>query len=1052
MMRLFIVMFIPLLLASCALGGRGTLADLRNVEPELKDATIEDGLEKAMQSYRHFLEQTPETAMTPEALRRLADLKIEQEYGYVQEGAAASETVPVAKVKTAKQKLDKPQPGKPQKDSAVDIKHSSISVAGMGVIAATGKESEKAFEKRIASGEKLLPKEKKLPVAPTKEAAADLENANARQAVTLYKKLLAKYPLYERNDQVYYQLSRAYQELGEVENAMGVMNRFVKIYPKSRYMDEVQFRRAEYYFMRKKFLDAEDAYKSVVTMGTGSSYYELALYKLGWSFYKQELYDEAVEKFIGLLDYKASIGYDFDQQQENTDNNRIEDTFRVVSLSFSNLGGANSVLEFFGRHGKRNYEEKVYSHLAEFYLKKLRYNDAAITYKTFVGLYPFHEVAPHFHMRMIEIYKKGAFGKLVVEQKKAFAKTYALNAEYWRYFDVKKRQDVVGFLKENLKDLANYYHAGYQKTRRDEEKRDNYREALLWYRNFLASFPSEPESPALNYQMADLMLENKDFGDAAAVYEHVAYDYPAHEKSSAAAYAAVYAWRELLKTTPEGKRGEIKQHSIQSSLKFADTFPQHEKVPAVLSVTADELYEMHNYELASKTAHKLIDNFPKGEKELIRAAWLVLGHAALDQAQYAEAENGYSHALKLIAPGDKLHAKVVDNLAAAIYKQGELANQAGNYKTAVQHFLRVGEQAPNSSIRVTAEYDASAALIKLEDWQRAATVLENFRKNFPGNKLQFDVTKKIAFVYRSDGRLEMAAAEYERIEREAKEEDIRRGSLDIAAELYRQSGATEKELSLYKRYVKLFPKPLDQSMDIYYRMAGVYKKLGKDSIYKDVLKRLIKMDASAGRARNERTKYLAAQASLVFTGDAYDKVVAVKLVKPFKKNLKKKKQYMQEAIKAYTKLVDFQVGDVTAAATYYIAEIYYDFSRALATSERPTNLNAEELEQYELALEEQIYPFEEKSIATHKKNLELIQLGVFSTWIDKSIGKLAALVPAAYARKEESTGFIDTIDSYRYVIGQNADKTLTMDGASRSAMVQENGRKVSGQNNKPMVP
>ncbi|MBI5889709.1 MAG: outer membrane protein assembly factor BamD [Nitrosomonadales bacterium] len=1036
MKRLIFALCLPLFVASCALNSRGTLADLHNVEPELKDETVEDGLDKAMQSYRRFLEQTPETAMTPEALRRLADLKIEQEYGYVQEGAKAAPTAAAATV--AKPALDKPQPAAP-----IEAGGAGKKAAKPGRIAAAGKESEKDFEKRVAKGEKLLPKNESALAAPTAEAAADLENANAREAVELYKKLLTRYPLYERNDQVLYQLSRAYQELGEVENAMDVMNRLVKAYPNSHYVDEVQFRRAEYYFTRKKFLDAEEAYKAVVTMGKGSSYYELALYKLGWSLYKQELYEEGVEKFTSLLDYKVSIGYEFEQQHDQTESQRIDDTFRVISLSFSNLGGASSVVEFFGRHGKRSYEEKVYSHLADFYLDKRRYSDAATSYKTFVDLYPFHEVSPQFHMRMIEIYKKGNFGQLVVEQKKEFAKTYALNAEYWRYFDVKKRPDVVGFLKENLKDLANYYHAGYQKTRSADEKRDNYREALLWYRNYLASFPAEPESPALNYQMADLMLENKDFGDAAATYEHIAYDYPAHDKSSAAAYAAVYAWRELLKATPEGKRGEVKQRSIQSSLKFADTFPQHEKVPAVLSVTADELYEMRNYELANGTAHKLIDNFPKADKELIRSAWLVVGHAALDQLRYAEAENGYGHVLELTPPDDKLYAKVLDNLAAAIYKQGEQANQAGDYKMAAQHFLRVGERAPASAIRVTAEYDASAALIKLEDWQHAATVLENFRKNFPGNKLQFDVTKKIAFVYRSDGRLEMAAAEYERIEREAKDEDIRRGSLDIAAELYRQSGAAEQELSLYKRYVKLFPKPLDQVMDITYRMAGVYKKVGNEAVYKDVLKQLIKMDATAGRARNERTRYLAAQASLVFTGDAYDKVVAVKLSKPFKENLKKKKQYMQEAIKAYTRLVDFQVGDVTAAATYYIAEIYYDFSRALAQSERPTNLNAEELEQYELALEEQIFPFEEKAIATHKKNLELIQLGVFSTWIDKSLGKLAALVPAAYARKEESTGFIATIDGYRYVAGQRADKALAADSASPSGMEKEDGGNVA---------
>ncbi len=1026
-MRLLLAIVLPLLLSACV-GGRATLADLRNEEPELKDVEIDDGLEKAMQSYRRFLEQTPESMMTPEALRRLADLKLEQEYGYVQQ-SAESKPSNTAVARVPKPALDKPQTG----GTPIDFGDDGKSVTETGVIAASGAESEKEFEKRITKGEKLATKKDKDIAAPTAEAAADLENANARQAVNLYKKLLIKYPLYERNDQVLYQLSRAYEELGEVEKAMDVMNRFIKAYPNSRYMDEVQFRRAEYFFTRKKFLDAEDAYKSIVTMGKSSSYYELALYKLGWAFYKQELYDEGVDRFFALLDYKVSIGYDFDQEHDKTESKRVEDTFRVISLSFSNLGGAESVTDFFRRYGKRSYEQRVYSHLAEYYLDKRRYNDAATTYKTFIALYPFHEVAPHFHMRMIEIYKKGDFGKLVVEQKKEFAKNYALNAEYWRYFDIKKRADVVGFLKQNLKDLANFYHANYQKTWRDDEKRENYREALLWYRNFLASFPMEPESSALNFQMAELMLENKDFRDAAESYEHTAYDYPAHEKSSAAAYAAVYAWRELLKVTKEGQRGEVIQRSIQSSLKFADTFPQHEKVPAVLSATSDELYEMRNYELASKTAHKLIDNFPKAEKELIRSAWLVVGHAALDQKQYAEAEVGYNHVLELSAPADKLRVKVLDNLAAAIYKQGEQANLAGDFKTAADHFLRVGERAPASSIRVTAEYDASAALIKLEDWRRAATVLENFRKNFPGNTLQFDVTKKIAFVYRSDGRLDDAATEYERIGREAKEDDVRRGSLDIAAELYRQTGAAEKELALYNRYVKLFPRPLDQAMDIYYRMAGVYKKLGKHSQYKSTLKQLIKMDSSAGSARNERTKYLAAQAALVFTGDAYEKVVAVKLVKPFKKNLKKKQQYMKEAIKAYTRLVDFQVADVTAAATYYIAEIYYDFSRALVNSERPKNLSAMELEQYELALEDQIFPFEEKAIATHKKNLELIQLGVFSSWIDRSIGKLALLVPAAYAHNEESTGYIDTIDSFRYESGQATNK-LHIDDKSMAAV------------------
>src|SRR5262245_8252510 len=59
----------------------GTLAELRNVRPDVQEVKIEQGLEQAMQNYRRFLTETPETAMTPEAMRRLADLQLEKQFG-----------------------------------------------------------------------------------------------------------------------------------------------------------------------------------------------------------------------------------------------------------------------------------------------------------------------------------------------------------------------------------------------------------------------------------------------------------------------------------------------------------------------------------------------------------------------------------------------------------------------------------------------------------------------------------------------------------------------------------------------------------------------------------------------------------------------------------------------------------------------------------------------------------------------------------------------------------------------------------------------------------
>src|SRR5438094_6822602 len=59
----------------------GTLAELRNVRPDVQEVKVEQGLDQAMLQYRRFLEDAPENTMTPEAMRRLADLQLEKQFG-----------------------------------------------------------------------------------------------------------------------------------------------------------------------------------------------------------------------------------------------------------------------------------------------------------------------------------------------------------------------------------------------------------------------------------------------------------------------------------------------------------------------------------------------------------------------------------------------------------------------------------------------------------------------------------------------------------------------------------------------------------------------------------------------------------------------------------------------------------------------------------------------------------------------------------------------------------------------------------------------------------
>src|SRR5215831_9422200 len=121
------IVIAPVFMLGCAarpikpVGTAGTLAALRNVRPDVQEVKVEQGLDQAMQQYRRFLEEAPETAMTPEAMRRLADLQIEKQFGIRTGNAKPRE---MAAPKPA-QVLAGSQPGSPNLAAATAPLHES---------------------------------------------------------------------------------------------------------------------------------------------------------------------------------------------------------------------------------------------------------------------------------------------------------------------------------------------------------------------------------------------------------------------------------------------------------------------------------------------------------------------------------------------------------------------------------------------------------------------------------------------------------------------------------------------------------------------------------------------------------------------------------------------------------------------------------------------------------------------------------------------------------------------------------------------------------------
>ncbi len=830
-----------------------------------------------------------------------------------------------------------------------------------------------------------------------------------RETIKLYEDVLENHKDYASRDRVLYQLSRAYEVTDQREKAIKVLDQLVYEYPDSKYYIETQFRRAEILFVDKKYSQAEAAYESVIKRGPESEYYIHSLYKHGWAHFKQVDYDLAIPSFNNVLEELLKTGVEKEQiaQLSRPDQELIDDTLRVTGLSFGYLGGPTEVSGFYNKSGRKPYEILVYERLGEQNLEKRRWSDAANTYREFVETHKFSPKAPHFQIKSIEAYQKGEFPSEVLRAKKQFVVDYSLKSEYWAHNDIEASGDIVVLLKSTITDLAKHYHSVAQKERKP---REYYDEAATWYNAYLESFPQDEKAPEMNFYLAEVLYETKQYKNAVTEYEKTAYGYAKHPKSAESGYAAIIAYNEWLKLEKNSANQTlIKTNLIDSSFRFGENFPEHPEVPKVMTVSAEELYARKDYKRATEASNVIIQKYPNADKKLQLSAWTVAAHSAFDTGNYAASEKAYVQALQRVEAKNDLRDPLKDRLAASVYKQGEASKKEGDLKAAVQHYLRVGKVVPDAEIRATAQYDASAALLELEDWNSAATTLEDFRYRYPKHELQGDVTRKLAVSYDKGGQHLKAAKEYAAIGTDAKDPALQREARLQAADLYSKGGDFVGAEQSLITYIEKHPRPVEPAMEAMHKLVTMYaqRKYLDDKL--NWQEKLIEADAKAGAERSDRTKFLAATATLDLAHPEYEAYSQIFLIHPLKKNLKRKKKQMQIALDAYQAASRYKVEQVTTAATYWTARIYHDFSKALMESDRPPKLSAEELEQYDILLEEQAFPFEEQAIETYELNVTRITDGAYDEWIEKSLAELAILAPAQYVKAERSESLVQNI-------------------------------------------
>ena len=136
------------------------------------------------------------------------------------------------------------------------------------------------------------------------------------------------------------------------------------------------------------------------------------------------------------------------------------------------------------------------------------------------------------------------------------------------------------------------------------------------------------------------------------------------------------------------------------------------------------------------------------------------------------------------------------------------------------------------------------------------------------------------------------------------------------------------------------------------------------------LREIVNADRAAGAAAHRSQQGARRQGDARrLAAPAREEFVRIKLVAPLEEIAGGEAQGDGDRAQGlYSQAADYQVAEVTTAATYESAELYRQLGKDLMSSERPKNLSKDEMEQYDVLLEEQAFPFEEKAIKLHEVN------------------------------------------------------------------------------------
>ena len=783
---------------------------------------------------------------------------------------------------------------------------------------------------------------------------------NYAPAIEQYEAILREDPAFAHTDAVLFNLGMILADDGRPD-AMQYLSRLVKEFPSSPDVQEAWLRMANDRFDARDFAGAIPLFTRAVE-GGDPSFTAMAFYRLGWSQFEEEHFDDAADSFARLIDHynrHAEIARKMDLRQEAEE---------CLVHTLARAGGAAAFTRYFDRVGRRDYEARVLTELASLFRGSSLYAEAAECETLWLARYPDDPTAFSAAERLVDTYRQWNKPDLARAARRAQADRFLPGTAWYRaQKDDNVRAQADDFARSAYRETAAFEHSQAKRSNDPAQWRD----ALSQYEAYLKQWPDANDSPRLHFLASDAAAHLDAY---ATAMRHLG----ASMTSDSLSLVHDAAWQRVVVADTWYRRSQRDAHATTGTdslatlvLKTGDEFTSRFSTDPRC---ADVAWRQGNVALAhgrySEAAARL-ERFGTQYASDKRALTAVVrsGDARYRMDDYESAGATYEKALAMarVAKRDSLAGALETTVPTCYYQAAERvakADTANGERKAAPMFARVARSWPAFKQADLALYRAGLGFAADGKYDEATTAWDELLRTHPKSEYARDSAAQLALVTEKSGNKAGAAGAYERFATLYPKDADAPSALLKAADLRAAAGDTAGAEKTRTQFMAAFPAETASVMQIRAtraqndiaataaKHAPVSSLLGKGS-HSELSAYL----ALAAAHPDLASSSLLAQVDFLKAEEAHAAYAAMKLTQPLNASLAKKKAKLESAIALYEQCSKRSVAEYTRASAHRIGQALIEFGDALAASERPKGLSADDLTAYNDVITEQSYAF-----------------------------------------------------------------------------------------------